>query len=622
MAMTQEHFEALVGRLEDEAEISPRLYKFRLLAFAALGYAYVIGILALLGAAVAAIAYVVLTQQAGEGLLIKLGVPIVVLIGIVIKALWIRLDPPTGLWLTRKKHPELFAAIDEIRKAAAAPRAHVVLMTDELNAAIVQTPRLGLFGWQKNHLLIGLPLMQLLSPDEFRAVVAHEFGHLSAAHGRFSAWIYRIRAGWLRLHRRLQDDDHWGRFLFLPFFSWFVPKFSAYSFVQARQHEYEADQVAAEVIGAAPLTNALLRIQLKAQELERQYWPHVYASAAEESAPSVSPYMQLGNREHREWQPDAVPRMKEALMMRSEAADTHPSLNERIIALRETARLPNPPDPTAAQYLLGASLESLAEYFDSKWRRNIAGWWGEKHEQLKSRRQQLAAMRGKPIDSMSDDELAALARATEEIEGPKQAYPLYLTLAKRPSNRLGARHAVGRLLLRSGNEKGRLILDQIMKEDPNAILPASEIIIPYLLARGRRDEAASYIARYQKLRSELQQAQALRYRLRATDEYVCAQMTAASRARIQQVLGQHKGVKSAYLAQKAVADGQAPLFVVGIVPTRRLFSPTTSTADRELCEAIASQVRIPEETLFVPLNARSAQFKKKLTSMAGTKIFG
>jgi hypothetical protein len=55
------------------------------------------------------------------------------------------------------------------------PRFHHVLVTDDFNAAVVQAPRLGLFGWYRNYLLIGLPLAKALTVEQFKAVLAHEF---------------------------------------------------------------------------------------------------------------------------------------------------------------------------------------------------------------------------------------------------------------------------------------------------------------------------------------------------------------------------------------------------------------------------------------------------------------
>jgi len=278
MAMTQEQFDELVQRLEREALDDPGRYRLRLGALASLGYLYVIGVLLVLIGAVALLAYLLIANRSSSFVIVKLLIPIVVLIGVVLRAMWVRLEAPRGLELEPREHPKLFAAIEKVRRAAKAPRADVVLLTNELNAAIVQVARLGMFGWQKNYLILGLPLMQLMGPSEFLAVLAHEFGHLSGAHGRFGAWIYRVRAGWARLNERLQQERHWGSFLFVPFFGWFAPKFAAWSFVQARQQEYEADRVAAESVGALPLANALVRLDLKSAELDQHYWPSRSAS--------------------------------------------------------------------------------------------------------------------------------------------------------------------------------------------------------------------------------------------------------------------------------------------------------------------------------------------------------
>ena len=94
------------------------------------------------------------------------------------------------------------------------PKVHEVLLTHDFNAAIAQVPRLGLFGFHKNYLILGLPLMMALSLDQFRAVLAHEFGHLSGAHGRFGSWIYRIRRSWYQLMANLEHQQHWGAFIF------------------------------------------------------------------------------------------------------------------------------------------------------------------------------------------------------------------------------------------------------------------------------------------------------------------------------------------------------------------------------------------------------------------------
>ena len=94
-----------------------------------------------------------------------------------------------------------------------------VLLTEEFNAAVVQIPRLGILGWNRNYLIIGLPLMKALTRKQLAAVLAHELGHLAGGHARLGNWIYRLRLGWMRLARRLEDSESVGKLVFRPFFA-------------------------------------------------------------------------------------------------------------------------------------------------------------------------------------------------------------------------------------------------------------------------------------------------------------------------------------------------------------------------------------------------------------------
>jgi len=152
MPITQEQFDELVARLEQNVERHPRLYSFRLAAFASLGYLYVFGMLACM---LFVIAMLIVSLKYGSGMLLLVQyavIPLVVLIWVVLRSMWVRIEAPQGLETTRKDYPELFTMLDALRRATQAPRVHAVLLSGELNAAVVQVPRLGMFGWQKNFL--------------------------------------------------------------------------------------------------------------------------------------------------------------------------------------------------------------------------------------------------------------------------------------------------------------------------------------------------------------------------------------------------------------------------------------------------------------------------------------
>src|SRR3954454_6170510 len=126
--------------------------------------------------------------------------------------------------------------------------------------------------------------MEALSPEEFSSVIAHELGHIGGGHGRFSAWIYRLRSTWARVMAELDSGHHLGTRPLQSFFHWYVPRFSAASFALARAHEYEADRAAATAAGARHAALALAR-DAAAAPTDGRYWEDMQRRVATDPAP-------------------------------------------------------------------------------------------------------------------------------------------------------------------------------------------------------------------------------------------------------------------------------------------------------------------------------------------------
>jgi Zn-dependent protease with chaperone function len=618
MALTQAQFDDLVARLEREVDHNPSLYKIKLGAFATLGYVYIFGVLALLITAAGAI---VVAIGAGQGaLLSKLVIPLIVLVGMVLKSLWVRLEAPRGVRLTRGEHPRLFEVIDSVRQGASAPHAHEVLLTNELNAAIVQLPRLGLFGWHKNYLILGLPLLAIMSLEEFKAVLAHEFGHLSGAHGRFGAWIYRVRAGWARLSAALQQTEHWGSFLFVPFFNWYAPKFAAYSFVQARQQEYEADNLAAETVGADPLASALVRLNLKSEDLDRHYWPTVFKAADRTPAPEGTPFRGL-LAVGRGFLPNAGEQLRQALQRRTNTADTHPSLADRVASLGKRATVPAPFTTSAAEELFADRLSGLVARFDREWIEGVADWWRGRHEHVKAGREKLTVLAGKPRAELDDVALYEYAVLVEELEDEEKAFDIYKSLVLDRGAKRGAKFAYARLLLKRGDGSGVTLLQEVMHDMPEATMPACDLIVGYLHANGKQKEAQPYIDRYYARQQHEHQAHVARGTLRVTDKYVPQTLSVESLAAVKALLAAHgREIKKAYLVRKQTAHGEPPLHVVAVMRRAPFWKLETNSANQALVDKLATECRATEEIMFIWLNGEQKTFIKPMKKVAGSQI--
>ena len=208
--MDLDRYDSLITRLENSARSAPSRYLaavvgIALLGFLILGLAIGLTALALLGIAALTLAVIasggkalILFAKLGK-LVILLALPAWAMVRAAFTLLFARFPRPAGRELAQAEAPVLFERLAELRAQVGGPRVHVVLLTDELNAAIVQHPRLGIFGWEQNYLILGLPLLHALDEPEALAVVAHEYGHLASCHGRLGGFIYRLRSAWARL---------------------------------------------------------------------------------------------------------------------------------------------------------------------------------------------------------------------------------------------------------------------------------------------------------------------------------------------------------------------------------------------------------------------------------------
>src|SRR5690606_8775383 len=95
--MTKDEFERVASRLGAEAREHPRRYRARVLAFGALGYAYVFTVMAALLAVVIALGWRIAREGgAGAHALVKLAISAAVLWVAVLRSIWVRIDPPVG----------------------------------------------------------------------------------------------------------------------------------------------------------------------------------------------------------------------------------------------------------------------------------------------------------------------------------------------------------------------------------------------------------------------------------------------------------------------------------------------------------------------------------------------
>jgi Zn-dependent protease with chaperone function len=636
MAMTNEQFDEMVKRLEILAKTEPAKYRLRVALLALLGYAYIALVLVVL--LLLCLLLVRITFSVGKVnlIIIKVGWVLVALAAVVIRSLWVKQTPPKGFELTRADAPRLFDLIEELTKALGAPRIHHVQMLDFFNAAVVQVPRFGFFGGYKNYLLLGLPDMQACSPAQFRATLAHELGHLSGKHGRFASWIYRIRLTWGQLLQRLEADGRWGSLIFTSFLNWYAPYFQAYSFVLARTHEYEADEAAARLTGAENVAEMLIDTRLKGSFVEENYWPQIYRRAETEPRPVGDVYANLSLTLREPLAQETVARgLQLALAQKTDSADTHPALADRLRALGYPSQngggngdwveryQPAPVVQSAADLYLGKHAQTLVAEFERAWQEGIAEQWSERYNYVLRSQKTLAELEEKALSgALHFEEAWTRASLAAELKTPEEATPLLRDALELRSDHAGAHFLLGQVLLQQNDAAGVAHLEQASALSPDMIIPACQVLFQYFNTQGQTEQAERYREQANRYFAKLEAAQPERKTISSPKDLIPHQAAPAEVERLREQLKQFPRIKKAYLAQKNLKMmPEKPLYVLGVVPKVPWYQMNHDKANRKLLDEIVTQIVFPSETLIIILGGENKKFLKGFRKLTCSQIF-
>lgn len=183
----------------------------------------------------------------------------------------------------RSEEPKLFAFIDEIVAETKTNFPKKIFLSTEVNASVFYDSSFwSMFLPIKKNLHIGMGLVNSVTHDELKAILAHEFGHFSQRTMKVGSFVYNVNQ---IIYNMLYDNDSYGNLIqkwanVSGYFSIFVA--AAVKIIQgiqwilqkmygivnksymalSREMEFHADEVAANVTGYIPLKTSLLRMDL------------------------------------------------------------------------------------------------------------------------------------------------------------------------------------------------------------------------------------------------------------------------------------------------------------------------------------------------------------------------
>ncbi|MBX9690642.1 MAG: M48 family metalloprotease [Candidatus Obscuribacterales bacterium] len=637
MPMGAAEFEELVARLELFSRQNPGGYRLRVAALALLLYVYVLAVLILLLGLGFAVFAVLWQAKSAYFLSFKLALPLAILAYLILRSFLIRFSPPRGVMVSAEDSPKIFELLLEIKGKLDCPRIEAVYLNSEFNASIYSMPRLGFLGAHKHYLCLGLPLMQSLSPEQFRAVLAHEMGHLSGNHGKFSSWIYSVRSASLQLLEVVREQSMLGNFVFKVFLEWYCPLFNAYSFVLIRQHEYEADKCAAEIFGTKTAALSLINSELKNRYVDLKYWKELFKNLDETPMPPSHPFRDLSElMVNGQMDPEAYKWYQQALARRTGSSQSHPSLRDRIKAISELGDCENLEnlseeelrkawaiDTSAAQEYFEAKLPDFEQRLDIAWHNAFDQNWRCLYGERIEARNQLHKLEQKmQTEQLSNDELLQRAQLYFQLKPSIESIPvLRNTLLVMPDN-ASLNYNLGERLLADGDLSGIDYLEKVISLKPVYGLELCEIIYQHLMDEGKEEQAAVYLDRTFKYRNELDKAARERAGLKDGDKYYYKKLADQELLEILKHFPRYQEIKQAFLVCKEVSTFvERPFYILVLEISYPIFKVVSSDAKKQLVQTLGALVALPSEGYVIEIGWAPNKLKKFLHDNPECRIF-
>lgn len=282
--------------------------------------------------------------------------------------LTMRFAPP-GRVLTKEEAPLLFGLVERIRRDYGHPRIHHLVVDEGNDVRIMKIPRAGFPVFNTTALVIGLPMLQTVSPRHFRVLLARRIGQLPIRHNLIGVPLCHLKDVWSQYGERRRGDSLPSR-LIGHFFALYTPFYNALLRGVSRREELNADRWALHIINDQQIVEAISFHAASKDFLSTRYWPTIRRMADTEGGPSVLPYEQMTTVMRKSMTAESLEAALHRLILFSQddVGSDIPTLGERLENLGYTGPIPlEPLNETAAQMFLKDVLADIVKAFHRQW---------------------------------------------------------------------------------------------------------------------------------------------------------------------------------------------------------------------------------------------------------------
>lgn len=600
--MKNQNFTKTMENLEILSKNNPIRYKLNLIVLSLFRYSYIFTILFFSGLLIFLIYYIL--NNVSNTISGSLVFPLFVLLFIINKTLWIKIQKPGGIILTRDENNNIYNLVKEIQQKMKSKKIHQIILNDNLDISIIQRPRLGTLGFYKNYLIIGLPILMALNENELKCIIAHELGHLSDRYGRFNFYLYRIKNTLYQIMISLEENKQKLLWVYKKFINVYLSIFETQTFLMIRKYECKVDLAVSNITDNNTFGSALLKLNIVSNYLDNIFSKNIYDLAKNHTEPIYYVYNEMYTDLTQHIDETLINKYKKiTLNKKSSYMDTHPSLKERLTLIGANTNID-----------INFDKDSLSSLFINKnlyinicnehWKLNVSNWWNNAYDEYHKAKLKLEHMESD--DALDINLLFEKANLIEEFRDDKHALEVHNKILESNEAFSPSLFSVGRILLDNNNKEGIEFINRAIKTDQRYTIEGYSLIYDYYLNQGEFTLADKYYSEAEKHGKIVELANIERKHVKFNEKYCEHNLTFKEIEDIQrQIKDYNKYIEKVYLIRKDVQYlKDFPLYILGIK-----FSKLSLKQQKHFTNDLANKIKLPGEFFIVPLYNKNKEFE-------------
>ena len=282
-----------------------------------------------------------------------------------------RFAPPKGVLLKAEQVPKLFALIHKYTQSKLSARIQHVIITEHFELDIRKTPVSGYPVWSHNSLVIGLPLLQCLSEEQFAHALQRRCLQLKLDRHLLGNWMFHLSGVWPRYANAFRARHRLGDQLIAWFFQIYASAYQRFSVYVAQQTELNLESAALAHINDGDLFKTIQTEAVSRYFYNKVYLPKIeQATASGVAAPvSVKPYAGLPSALKKVMTEKRIAQWLAILAQQPEGnREPVPSLIQRMENIGHSRiKPPQLVTISAAKSLFGPAYPAIVQTIDKFW---------------------------------------------------------------------------------------------------------------------------------------------------------------------------------------------------------------------------------------------------------------